>query len=126
VRLCKGIYREPPAIAFKTREEIRESYRRSLRTLLLGKGPVAIATHDEVLVEHAQHLLAELSTPRERAEFQMLLGVREWLRDGLIAQGHRMRVYVPFGRSWYGYSVRRLRENPAIAGHVFKAMLGMR
>jgi proline dehydrogenase len=122
VRLCKGIYREAPEVAWQDREAIRESYRRNLRTLLLGRGVVAIATHDEVLVEHAQRLVAELRTPRERYEFQMLLGVREGLRDQTVAKGHRMRVYVPFGTHWYGYSVRRLRENPAIAGHVFKAM----
>jgi proline dehydrogenase len=62
--------------------------------------------------------------PRERVEFQMLLGVRERLRAEILAKGHRMRVYVPYGRAWYGYSVRRLRENPAIAGNVFRAMFG--
>lgn len=126
VRLCKGIYRETPEIAYQDREEVRESYRRNLRTLLTGKGNVAIATHDEVLVEFAYGLLAELKVPKDRCEFQMLLGVREWLRDEILAKGHRVRIYVPFGEAWYGYSVRRLRENPAIAGNVFKAMLGMR
>ncbi len=124
VRLCKGIYREPPEIAWQGREEIRESYRRNLRTLLEGRARVAIATHDDVLVEHAKLLVREMQLPRERYEFQMLLGVRERMRDATLAEGHRMRIYVPFGTHWYGYSVRRLRENPAIAGHVFKAMLG--
>lgn len=125
VRLCKGIYRESPEIAFQDREEIRASYRRSLRALFTGPAPVAIATHDEALVADAFRLVAERSIPRERFEFQMLLGVRERLREDIVAKGHRMRVYVPFGRAWYGYSVRRLRENPAIAGHVFRAMLGI-
>ncbi len=126
VRLCKGIYRESPEHAFQDRDEIRESYRRNLRTLLEGRGRVAVATHDDVLVEFAFGLLDELKVPKDRYEFQMLLGVRERLREQIVAKGHRMRVYVPFGDSWYGYSVRRLRENPAIAGQVFKAMFGAR
>jgi proline dehydrogenase len=126
VRLCKGIYRESPEVAYQDREEVRASYKRNLRTLFEGKGKVAIATHDEVLVEHAMRLIAELKPAPERYEFQMLLGVREWLRDEILAKKHRMRIYVPFGKAWYGYSVRRLRENPAIAGHVFKSMFGRR
>ena len=124
VRLCKGIYREPPELAYQDREEIRASYRRNLRKLFEGRGKVAVATHDDALVQHAFELIDELKPPRERVEFQMLLGVREKLRDQIVAKGHRMRVYVPYGRAWYGYSTRRLRENPAIAGHVFKAMFG--
>ncbi len=124
VRLCKGIYREPPDVAFQERDEIRENYRSALTVLLRGPARVGIATHDEVLVDAARVLLRELEVPKERYEFQMLLGVREWLRDELVAEGYRLRVYVPYGPSWYAYSVRRLRENPAIAGHVFRAMLG--
>lgn len=124
VRLCKGIYRESPELAFQDREEIRASYRRNLRTLLAGEARVAIATHDDVLVEDAMRAIAELRVPRERYEFQMLLGVRERLRREVVAKGHAMRVYVPYGAAWYGYSLRRLRENPAIAGHVFRSMLG--
>jgi proline dehydrogenase len=126
IRLCKGIYREPPSIAFQDREAVRDSYRRSLRALLVSGTRVGIATHDDVLVADALRMLTELEVPKERYEFQMLLGVREWLRDEILAQGHRMRIYVPYGAAWYGYSVRRLRENPAIAGHVFKAMLGFK
>jgi proline dehydrogenase len=124
VRLCKGIYRESPQVAYQDKEEIRESYRRNLRRLFEGKGKVAIATHDEVLVEYAFGLIEELKPSRDRFEFQMLLGVRERLRDQIISRGHRMRIYVPYGKAWYGYSTRRLRENPANAGHVFKAMFG--
>ena len=125
VRLCKGIYREPPEIAFQEREEIRDSYRRSLAALLAGRGRVGIATHDEVLVEDAKAQVKAAGTPQERYEYQMLLGVREWMRDQLIQSGEQVRIYVPFGESWYGYSTRRLRENPQIAGHVFKALLGL-
>ena len=126
VRLCKGIYREPPAIAYQDRDDVRDGYRRALRVLLEGRGTVAVATHDENLVAAARELTAELGTPRERYEYQMLLGVREWMRDELISSGERVRIYVPYGADWYGYSTRRLKENPEIAGHVFKAMLGIR
>jgi proline dehydrogenase len=123
VRLCKGIYRESPEVAYQDKEEIRASYKRNLRTLLNGNGKVAIATHDDVLVEDALTLINERRPPPGRYEFQMLLGVRERLRDQVVAKGHRMRVYVPYGAAWYGYSVRRLRENPAIAGHVVRSLL---
>jgi proline dehydrogenase len=126
VRLCKGIYREAPEVAYQDREEVRASYKRNLRKLFEGKGRVALATHDEVLVDHAMDLIDELKPAPERYEFQMLLGVREWLRDDILAKKHRMRIYVPFGKAWYGYSVRRLRENPAIAGQVFKSMFARR
>ena len=125
VRLCKGIYKEPERIAYQGREEIRDSFRRSLAALLRGKGRVAIATHDEVLVEDARSQVAAAAVPGERYEYQMLLGVREWMRDQLLAAGERVRIYVPFGTAWYGYSTRRLRENPQIAGHVFKALFGL-
>ncbi|MCE9637347.1 MAG: proline dehydrogenase family protein [Planctomycetes bacterium] len=125
VRFCKGIYRESPAVAFQDREEVRESYRTNLRSLLAGRAKIGIATHDEVLIADAEIAVRELSVPKDRYEFQMLLGVREKLRDDLLGKGHPVRIYVPFGRAWYGYSVRRLRENPAIAGHVFRAMLGL-
>lgn len=124
VRLCKGIYREPPEIAFQDREAIRDSYRRSLRALFEGEGYVGIATHDEVLVQDARAMTRELAVPKERYEYQMLLGVREWLRNDLIASGEQVRIYVPYGTAWYGYATRRLRENPQIAGHVFRAMFG--
>jgi proline dehydrogenase len=126
VRLCKGIYREPPEIAFQEREEVRQNYRDALRALLEGGARVGIATHDEVLVADAQAMVADLAVDRERFEFQMLLGVRPWLREEIVAKGYKTRVYVPYGAAWHGYSVRRLRENPAIAGHVMKAMLGFK
>ena len=124
VRLCKGIYREPPEIAFQDREAIRQSYRQSLRALLEGQGHVGIATHDEVLVKDAREMIRAMGIPKERYEYQMLLGVREWLRDDLIRSGEEVRIYVPFGTHWYGYSTRRLRENPQLAGNVFRAMFG--
>lgn len=120
VRVCKGIYVEPPEIAFQGREEIRVNYAALVEDLLGAGCYVGIATHDEVLVERALTTIARLGLPREAYEFQMLLGVTPALRRRLVAAGHRLRVYVPYGRSWYGYSLRRLKENPAIAGHILK------
>lgn len=125
VRLCKGIYREPEELAFHDREEIRQSFRNALAALLRGKGGVGIATHDEVLVADARKQLRAATPSPDRYEFQMLLGVREWMRNELLAAGEQVRIYVPFGTAWYGYATRRLRENPQIAGHIFKALLGL-
>jgi len=122
VRVCKGIYVEPAAIAFQDREEIRGSFS-SLVDLLLGEGCyVGIATHDPVLVQRALATVARLALPREAYEFQMLLGVAGELRRRLVSAGHRLRVYVPYGEAWEAYSMRRLKENPAIAGHVVKGL----
>ena len=120
VRVCKGIYVEPPGIAFQDREEIRASYSAMVDTLLGAGCYVGIATHDEVLVDRALATIERLKLPREAYEFQMLLGVTPSLRRRLVAAGHRLRIYVPYGQAWYGYSMRRLKENPAIAGHIVK------
>ncbi len=119
VRLCKGIYIEPEAIAFVDPDEIRQSFNDLLQKLFEGGARrVAIATHDPLLVEHAEAAIEALGVDRDRYEFQMLLGVAGTLRRELVARGHPVRVYVPFGDRWYAYSMRRLRENPNIAGHV--------
>lgn len=123
VRLCKGIYVEPREIAWKDREIVRRNYVRALEILLAGGCYVGIATHDELLVWEALRLIDELELGREDYEFQMLLGVDDELRKILIEGGHRLRVYVPFGEQWYEYSMRRLKENPEIAGHVARATL---
>jgi proline dehydrogenase len=118
VRLCKGIYLEPPEIAYQDFEEVRDSFVRSLEALLEAGAYVGIATHDEWLVSEALRLLERFGRGREEYEFQMLLGVREALGDRLVHDGHRLRIYVPFGRHWYSYSLRRLQENPKIAGYI--------
>lgn len=120
LRICKGIYDESPEIAFKGREEIRESYMELVRMILESGSYVGIATHDKVLVDRSLEILKSMNVPKSRYEFQMLLGVTEKLRNELVSQGHRLRVYVPYGEQWYGYSVRRLKENPKIAGHIIK------
>jgi proline dehydrogenase len=121
-RLCKGIYVESESIAFKGREEIQENFLKCLGIIFDHGCYVGIATHDDVLIDGARRMIAERGLRRDQYEFQMLLGVRDAKRRELIAQGHRLRVYVPFGRDWYGYSIRRLKENPSVAGHVFKAI----
>ena len=121
-RLCKGIYLEPTEIAHTDFQAIRDNFVACLRRMFEHGAYVGIATHDEWLVEHALELIREFELPPERYEFQMLLGVRERLRDSIIREGHRLRVYVPYGEQWYAYSVRRLRENPQIAGYAFRSL----
>jgi proline dehydrogenase len=121
VRLCKGIYVEPPAIAFRDFHEVRAAFLRALDALLAGSGFTAIATHDELLL--AEGLARTRSHARDRHEFQMLLGVRPERGDELVRGGERLRVYVPYGEQWYEYSLRRLQENPRIAGHVARDTL---
>jgi proline dehydrogenase len=123
VRLCKGIYVEPRAIAYRDREIIRSSYRELLDMLFSSGSYVGIATHDELLVFEALALIRKHRLDRSAYEFQMLLGVDEALREILIKSGHRLRVYVPFGDHWYAYSVRRLKENPHMAGTIARATL---
>ena len=122
VRLCKGIYVEPPEIAFQGRDEIRESFVRVLDALLEAGCYPAVATHDEWLLERALERVEGM--PRDAYELQMLLGVRERRASELVAAGHRLRVYVPYGERWYEYSLRRLQENPSLATMVAKATAG--
>jgi proline dehydrogenase len=121
-RLCKGIYIEPEEIAFKGKQEVRENYLKLLDSMLAAKAYVGIATHDIFLVVGAKQLIAKYQLQPEEYEFQMLLGVRNDLRDALLAGGHRVRIYVPFGSKWYAYSLRRFKENPEVAGYVFRAL----
>jgi len=118
VRVCKGIYVEPPEIAYQDDQEVRENFVRAVDELLAADSYVAVATHDEWVIDEAQRLFEKHRRGRSECEFQMLLGVREHLGDALVREGHRVRIYVPFGRRWYEYSLRRLQENPAIAGYV--------
>ncbi len=119
-RLCKGIYNEPASIAYKDKQAIRDNYVKVLELMLKNGNYVGIATHDEYLIKEAYRLIKELNVPNDKFEFQMLLGVREDLRDKINADGYKIRIYVPFGRDWYPYSIRRLKENPKIAGHIVK------
>lgn len=125
VRLCKGIYVEPRRIAYKDRGVIVDHYAAILDKLLAGGCYVGIATHDEACVERALATIDRLKLQPSQYEFQMLLGVDPLLRKILLEAGHRLRVYVPYGRDWYAYSIRRLKENPTIARHVINRVLGL-
>lgn len=126
VRVCKGIYVEPESVAFREPEAIRRNYVDMVDRLLDAGCYVGLATHDEELVERCLGTLRRRNLPRTAYEFQMLLGVTEALRTRLVDAGHRLRVYVPYGAEWYAYSVRRLKENPKIAGYVFQSILAGR
>jgi proline dehydrogenase len=118
VRLCKGIYLEPADIAYRDFDAIRASFVQVLDALWDAGCYVGVATHDEWLVEQAREQVAARGFGHEDYEFQMLLGVRPALGDELVREGHRLRIYTPFGRHWYAYSLRRLQENPKIAGYI--------
>ena len=122
-RLCKGVYTEPREIAYHDMRAINRNYVYVLEKLLRNGSYVGIATHDELIVWEALRLIRDLKLPPSAYEFQMLLGVDEQLRNIILEAGHNLRVYIPFGRDWYAYSVRRLRENPRLAGYVLRAML---
>jgi proline dehydrogenase len=124
VRLCKGIYIEPATVAFTDYEAVRANFVRCLDELLDAHAYVGIATHDEWLIGEGLRLVSEHGLGRDGYELQMLLGVREGRADELVAEGHRLRVYVPFGEHWYAYSLRRLQENPAMAGTIARATAG--
>jgi proline dehydrogenase len=121
-RLCKGIYVEPEAIAYKKYEQINEHYLEDLEFLLSHGVFAGIATHDKPLVEGAYRLIEKYNIPKNMYEFQMLYGVTPDLRRSIVEKGHAMRVYVPFGKQWFGYSTRRLKENPKMAMHIIKAL----
>ena len=123
VRVVKGIYVEPLDVAWRDMETINRSYLDLCRILAEAGCHAAYATHDDRLIGGCLDLVERIGLDQDRYEFQMLLGVREERRDDLVEQGHPMRVYVPFGAQWYEYSVRRLRENPRVAGQVAQATL---
>jgi proline dehydrogenase len=122
IRLCKGIYVEHESIAYKKYEEINLHFLEDLEFIFMNKIYVGIATHDKPLVQGACELIEKYSVPKNMYEFQMLYGVTPKLRESIINEGHTMRVYVPFGKEWFGYSTRRLKENPKMASHIIKAL----
>lgn len=121
-RLCKGIYIEPEAIAYKKYEEVNQHFLEDLEYMLKNKIYVGIASHDKPLIEGAYNLIKKYNVPPNMYEFQMLYGVTPKLRESIVNEGHTMRVYVPFGVKWFGYSTRRLKENPKMASHIIKAL----
>lgn len=121
-RLCKGIYVEPEVIAYKKYEEINQHFLEDLEFMFSNKIHAGIATHDKRLVDDSYKLIEKYKVPPDMYEFQMLYGVTPRLRETIVKDGHTMRVYVPFGKQWFGYSTRRLKENPKMASHIIKAI----
>lgn len=122
VRLVKGIYLEPAEIAHTEPEPIRVAFLECLELLVARGASVSLATHDDGMAERSLAILRAANVPKERYEFQVLLGVREPLWEQWKSAGHRVRVYVPYGPDWRAYSIRRMRKNPQIVGHVLRSM----
>ena len=121
-RLCKGIYVEPENVAFQGFEEVQQNFLTDLEFMFKNKMYVGIATHDKFLVNESYKLIEKYNVPKSMYEFQMLFGVTPDLRKSILDKGHLMRVYVPYGRHWFGYSTRRLKENPKMATEIIKAL----
>jgi proline dehydrogenase len=121
-RLCKGIYVEPENIAYKKYEEVNQHFLEDLELMFQNGIYPGIATHDIPLVEGAYKLIEKYKVPKDKFEFQMLYGVTPHLRQSIIDKGFRLRVYIPFGKDWFPYSTRRLKENPAMAQDIIKAI----
>ena len=122
IRICKGIYNEPAQLAIKDKTEINRNYLACVEYMFRNNIFPAIATHDKKLVEGAYHLIEKYKVPDNRFEFQMLYGVTPDLRKSIVDKGHTMRVYVPYGKDWFNYSTRRLKENPKMVSHIIKAL----
>ena len=122
VRLVKGAYREPKSVAYQLKSEVDAAFLRLAKRLLADGTYPAIATHDEAILAQVKHAAAAEHIPPDRYEFQMLYGIRRDLQNALRDQGHPVRVYVPFGREWFPYFMRRLGERPANVGFVLKAL----
>lgn len=122
LRIVKGAYKEPESVAYPQKADVDANYIKMMEAQLLSKGFTAIATHDERIIAHAKDFIAKHNIPKDKYEFQMLYGIRDNLQKQLVAQGHAMRVYVPYGTDWYGYFMRRLAERPANVAFVLRGM----
>jgi proline dehydrogenase len=123
VRLVKGAYKEPESVAYQHKAEVDAAYLRLMQQLLDEGTYPAIATHDPALIEATRRYARERSVASDRFEFQMLYGIRRDLQATLVADGYRMRLYVPFGREWFPYFMRRLGERPANVAFVLKSLI---
>lgn len=126
VRLIKGAYNEPKTVAYHRKADVDAAFVRMMQTLLTEGVYPAIATHDVKMIDATKRFAAERRISKDKFEFQMLYGIRRDLQASLVADGYRMRVYVPFGREWFPYFMRRLGERPANVGWVLKGILGER
>jgi proline dehydrogenase len=123
VRLCKGAYDEPGSVAYRTKKAVDANYARLMERLLLADAHPALATHDPRLIARAIHIVEREGIARDRFEFQMLYGVRRDLQRMLVDRGYKVRIYVPYGREWYPYFMRRLAERPANVGFMLRAVV---
>ena len=123
IRLCKGAYNEPPTVAFPKKEDVDANYIKLMKILLTSGIYHGIATHDEKIIAATKRFAAEQRVSADKFEFQMLYGIRRDLQEALVREGHRMRVYVPYGKEWYPYLVRRLAERPANIGFFLRALI---
>ncbi|MFG3253447.1 proline dehydrogenase family protein [Streptomyces sp. NPDC048172] len=126
VRLVKGAYKEPAEVAFQDKREVDKAYVRCLKILMAGKGYPMVGSHDPRMVAIAQDLAARYGRKHDEYEFQMLYGIREAEQARLVADGHRMRVYIPYGTDWYGYFMRRLAERPANMAFFLRSLVSRR
>jgi proline dehydrogenase len=126
VRLVKGAYKEPSAVAYQAKADVDAAFVRILQYLMTDGHYPAIATHDPAMIDATKAFAAEKGIAKDRFEFQMLYGIRRDLQASLMADGYRMRVYVPFGKQWFPYFMRRLGERPANVGFILKAIVGER
>ncbi len=124
VRLCKGAYDEPVSVAFQRKDEVDASYVKLMKMLLSGGGPTAIATHDDKMVNATLEFVREQDIDPQSFEFQMLYGVRRDYQRRIASDGHRMRIYIPYGSEWYSYLMRRMAERPANLIFVTRAVFG--
>jgi proline dehydrogenase len=124
IRLVKGAYREPRSMAYQRKADVDAAYARMMKTLLIRGNYPAIATHDPVMIDLARTWAAEHQVAADRFEFQMLYGIRRDLQAMLTGSGYRVRVYIPFGREWFPYFMRRLGERPANVGFVLRGIVG--
>lgn len=122
IRLCKGIYIESEKIAYTDFHEIRSQFLGLLNTMLKRGVYVGIATHDQFIVNEAFSLIDQYQVSSNKYEFQMLYGVAPALRDKIVGMGHKMRIYVPFGKQWFAYCSRRIKENPRMVSDIVKAV----
>lgn len=120
LRLVKGAYKEPPEVAYPNKPDVDENFKRLISTHLKNGSYTAIATHDPQIIGFTKQLVKQLNIPLNQFEFQMLYGIREELQLQLAREGYKVRIYVPFGRDWFGYFMRRLAERPANVWFVLK------
>lgn len=124
LRLVKGAYKESPSVAFPAKKDVDENYKKIIKIHLLNGNYTAVATHDDKIIEFTKQLEKEHNISRDQFEFQMLFGIRNERQEELVAEGYKMRVYVPYGNDWYGYFMRRMAERPANVAFVLKGVFG--